>query len=407
MSYETDTTSPWSWSFNFPNASAFYQFYTIACDNASNEEAAPTAADTICAYDAERPTILDTSALTGTTGELFSVTATVLDNLSLDHVYFVYWFGTESETNISMGGNPRTYSVLMPANSLNVLHYRITAVDHAGNWNVTATRHVPVSDNDPPTADAGPDQTVETGVQVTFNGTGSADNIGILNYTWNFTHNGTAITLYGAAPSFIFWENVNHTVTLIVQDGAGNTETDTVNILVLRETLSPPVADAGNDATIHFGEIFTFDGSGSTDDLAVTNYTWAFTYNNTLTYLYGQSPSFRFFANGDYTVTLTVRDADGSTATDTVLVHVESLEQPNGGGLTDYWWVVILILAASMVALYFFFKKTGDKDSQREHDDESDDEDDEDDKSTEQSEGEPLTAQQPPADVQSAESPPK
>ncbi len=46
-----------------------------------------------------------------------------------------------------------------------------------------------------PTANAGPDQRVDEGTIVTFDGSGSTDNVGIVNYTWTF-NDGTRTFLY-------------------------------------------------------------------------------------------------------------------------------------------------------------------------------------------------------------------
>ena len=44
-----DTSSPWSWSFDFPNGTGYYEFYSIGTyDNDS--ESAPSSADAICKY---------------------------------------------------------------------------------------------------------------------------------------------------------------------------------------------------------------------------------------------------------------------------------------------------------------------------------------------------------------------
>ena len=45
MSVGVDTASPWSWSFAFSNGTGYYQFYSIAKDNATNAESAPGSAD--------------------------------------------------------------------------------------------------------------------------------------------------------------------------------------------------------------------------------------------------------------------------------------------------------------------------------------------------------------------------
>jgi hypothetical protein len=48
VSAGVDSSSPWSWDFTFPNESGYYQFYSIAFDNAANNESAPGSADTWC-----------------------------------------------------------------------------------------------------------------------------------------------------------------------------------------------------------------------------------------------------------------------------------------------------------------------------------------------------------------------
>jgi len=87
-------------------------------------------------------------------------------------------------------------------------------------------------DIDDPVADAGVDQVVSAGSVVIFDGSGSADNIGIVNYSWNFTYNGTAFTLYGIAPEFTFWVEGVYNVTLEVTDAAGNNVTDVVQVTI-------------------------------------------------------------------------------------------------------------------------------------------------------------------------------
>ena len=86
-----------------------------------------------------------------------------------------------------------------------------------------------VGDTTPPVADAGPDQTVKEDTLVTFDGSGSSDNIGITNYTWTFMDM-TPQTLTGVNPTYTFATLGAHTITLKVTDAAGNYATDTVTI---------------------------------------------------------------------------------------------------------------------------------------------------------------------------------
>src|SRR5690606_16676640 len=44
-----DTTSPWSWSFDFPNGTGYYQFYSIGQTN-EESELPPDTADAWCLY---------------------------------------------------------------------------------------------------------------------------------------------------------------------------------------------------------------------------------------------------------------------------------------------------------------------------------------------------------------------
>ncbi|MFO7619081.1 MAG: PKD domain-containing protein, partial [Thermoplasmata archaeon] len=337
--FGTDTDYPWGWAFIFPSGNGYYEFYSIAMDADSNVEQAPSSADAACAYDTVKPTIEDASGLTATTGEYFTVTASVHDDMALHGSHLVYWFGIGTEFNVTMTGtgNTKTIQVAIPLTSLDILHYQIAAVDRAKNWNITPVKNVTIIDNDPPTADAGPDRTVDAGDAVTFDGSGSSDNIEVYNCTWTFINGGATITLWGNETEYTFWDVGTYTVTLEARDAAGNSDTDEC-IVTAENANMPPTANAGSDITVDSGVPITFDGSGSTDAIGIANYTWTFTYNGTEMALWGVSPQFTFWKSGAYEVTLTVRDGGGLTDTDTVQIKV------NGGILSSgYCWVIIII----------------------------------------------------------------
>lgn len=230
-----DTGVLCSWSFDFPPGEGYYEFYTEATDVAGNVEVAPSTADAYCAYDLTRPNIVDNSPTNSSTGDSYVFRVVVTDNLNLSAVRVVYWYGSGTETNATMNhttANNYEFGITISLNSLSTLHSRILAVDMAGNWNSTATKDVVTNDNDDPVANAGSDQAVDAGTIVTFNGSGSTDNIGIANYTWTFTHNGMLVNLYGLITQFNFTLPGNYTVTLIAVDAAGNFNNDTLNIQV-------------------------------------------------------------------------------------------------------------------------------------------------------------------------------
>jgi hypothetical protein len=86
---------------------------------------------------------------------------------------------------------------------------------------------------------------------------------------------------------------------------------------------SPPIADAGPDQSVFVGDLVTFDGSASWDDVQIVNYTWSFWYDGGPIQLYGVSPTFEFWITGVYNVTLTVRDDSNDTSSAFVRITVE------------------------------------------------------------------------------------
>ena len=111
----------------------------------------------------------------------------------------------------------------------------------------------------------------------------------------------------------------------------------------------PPVADAGLDAMITLGASVSFDGSDSTDNVGVSNYTWGFVYNGSAVELYGESPTFTFWTEGTYDVTLVVTDGSGNSDSDLVTVTVMDGAIPEFG---DVAAPVTVILAVFVFARF-------------------------------------------------------
>lgn len=109
-----------------------------------------------------------------------------------------------------------------------------------------------------------------------------------------------------------------------------------------------PVADAGDDVDVPPGSEVVFDASGSSDDSGIVNYTWTFVYNGSDVHLYGDSPSFTFWTEGMYLVTLNVTDAQGSYDTDTVVVWVQSTAIPE--------FPTLLVPVAALLAVFLLIR---------------------------------------------------
>lgn len=135
------------------------------------------------------------------------------------------------------------------------------------------------SENIPPVADAGPDQTVYVGDTVTLNGSGSTDVDGeLLTYSWKLisTPDGstTAISDPSAVnPNFLIDKPGSYVAQLIVNDGTVNSAPDSVTITTAN---SKPIADAGPDHKVYAGDTVALDGGGSIDvDGNALGYRWS------------------------------------------------------------------------------------------------------------------------------------
>ena len=110
-------------------------------------------------------------------------------------------------------------------------HVTLNITDDTGKW-AKDTLVVTVIDIYHPIAMPGSNITISQGDKVLFDGSGSFDNVGIINYTWRFSYNGTIITLRGKNVSFTFNIAGEYIVTLTVSDIMGNTAKANMTITV-------------------------------------------------------------------------------------------------------------------------------------------------------------------------------
>lgn len=187
-----------------------------------------------------------------------------------------------------------------------------------------------------PTADAGPDQTVNENALVTLFGSGTDPDQDQLTYSWT-QPNGQNISLDGAntaSPTFTAPEvgaDIPLTFTLTVNDGKGGTDSDSmiVNVKNINKT---PTANAGDDKIADENTLVTLSGSGTDPDQDALSYSWTQPsgQNIALTGANTASPTFtapEVQNDTDYTFTLTVNDGNGGTATDSVKVTVKQVNK--------------------------------------------------------------------------------
>jgi len=152
--------------------------------------------------------------------------------------------------------------------------------------------------------------TVYTLETITFNASASYDPDGsIVSYQWNFGDGNITVVTYPII-THAYAENGTYTVTLTINDNDGATSTASSTKTVVNR---PPVASFTESATTVFtGELIYFNASNSYDlDGSIVSYFWTFGDGANVT---GAAVSHAYLDNGIYTVTLTVTDNDGATA---------------------------------------------------------------------------------------------
>ncbi|MUH35438.1 PKD domain-containing protein [Zobellia amurskyensis] len=194
----------------------------------------------------------------------------------------------------------------------------LTVTDSKGQTNKTTLKiNAQAPTNEPPSAKLTTNLDNGTApLKVNFTGSGSADDNGIVKYAWNFQDGSFSDQ---ANSEHTFNEPGTYNVELTVEDAAGLRDTKTTSITVVARQNEAPVAKAS--ASLHSGYAplkVDFNGSSSTDDLAISSYYWDFTEGSSSKV----TASHTFNNPGVYNVSFTVTDEEGLTSTDNLTVEV-------------------------------------------------------------------------------------
>jgi len=191
----------------------------------------------------------------------------------------------------------------------------------------------------PPTAVAGPNQTITVGQTVHLDGSGSfAPNTlpANLQYAWSFISQPAASSaaLNGAntaTPSFVADAVGDYVAQLVVTDPATNLASAPSQVTI-SSLWSPPTANAGTAQAVTTGAIVQLNGLGSTDPNGLPlTYAWSFISkpNGSATTINPGTPglaSFTADVAGSYTVQLVVSDRFGSSQPATVVITATTPE---------------------------------------------------------------------------------
>lgn len=266
------------------------------------------------------PTITSISGNTSTTtGDPVDIFVTAQDDLDVTSAKI---FIDQDSTGVAMVEGPDdtfAYTYTAPMDSLASHSYYVAVYDAGGNTSIEpaqpGTYTITVTDDDAPVAKAGTDKSVLVAEEVIFDGSGSIDNVGITGYSWEF---GDGTSAAGTIVSHTYNATGTYTVTLTVNDSAGNVGSDTTQVGVTKvpanimhvESIDLKFVDEYRSRRRAQATVLIKDSSGSPVPGTVVKGDWSGAYNmNGVSATTGSDGKVSFESGrGSGTFTFTVKD---------------------------------------------------------------------------------------------------
>ena len=239
-----------------------------------------------------------------------------------------------SGPSVATLGNKATKSLTASNLKAGTYTFRLKATDNNG---ASASDDVKVVINSTtssaPTVSAGSDKTLTLPTNSVYIQGTASDSDGIASYVWTKVSGGTA-SLSGQTTSKVRAYNLvagTYVFRLTVKDSKGYSKYDDVKVTVLNSTTTStgniaPVANAGANKTITLPtSSIKLYGSAKDSDGTIASYKWS-QYGGpapaTITNATSAAATFSGLKAGSYYFRLTVKDNDGASHSDNVLVKV-------------------------------------------------------------------------------------
>lgn len=198
----------------------------------------------------------------------------------------------------------------------------------------------PVAANEPPLADAGLDQTVQRGTTVHLDASGSRDPDGSVDsYEWSIRSPDGGTTIPDcptcARTRFVPDRVGTYDVSVTVTDDEGATTRDTLFVHVVPG--EPPTITVAGPTEAEVGTALTYTGSLEAGTAPLEEITWRVDDRTVRVESVAEtrqqySLPYTFESTGFHEIAVTITDADGLSATDSVTVQVDPAS--SGGNVT-------------------------------------------------------------------------
>ncbi len=253
------------------------------------------------------------------TGDPFTFSMTVEDNIGIDQVTVEYWFGSQVHSIVTMeSGDPITLEITVPSDSLDLLHYYFHICDLSENWMTSEEKTVIVIDNDPPSlkTDNSPSR-VNTGDQITMD-VEVEDNIEIeiVTLIWRFGSEGdyTSQNMVLESESYLLPIDIGGNSVeplayrIKIRDQSGLETTTPEHSIPVIDSIPPTIESVDDLESYESGKVkVTIDAD---DNIGISSYNWKGTPFNVI----GNEMSGVTTTPGEFEITVEVLDAEGNSA---------------------------------------------------------------------------------------------
>ncbi|KYK29235.1 hypothetical protein AYK20_05985 [Thermoplasmatales archaeon SG8-52-1] len=148
-----------------------YGTYNVILTVTDDDDDAGSKSEYITLYDYINPEIVDNTLTFGFTSDPFTFEATITDAGIVENAYVEYWYESGSHTNVSMENyeNDEWRKTIILDESIEILHYIISAHDESDNWVNTDEKDIIIYDNDAPIIINNSPTVADAGYPYTFN----------------------------------------------------------------------------------------------------------------------------------------------------------------------------------------------------------------------------------------------